>query len=38
MEIFCEDCKLAAPVGFCGGFRPSFRVHRVKSTRAAKNA
>ena len=38
MEIFCEDCKLAAPVGFFGGFGPSFRVHGVKSTRAAKNA
>ena len=27
IEIFCEDCKLAAPVGFFRGFGPHFRVH-----------
>ena len=26
IEIFV-DCKLAAPVGFCRGFGPRFRVH-----------
>ena len=25
--IFCEDCKLAAPLAFFRGFRPRFRVH-----------
>ena len=24
IEIFCEDCKLAAPVGFFQGHRASF--------------
>ena len=38
IKIFCEDCKLAAPVGFFRGFGPHFRVHRFKSARPAKNA
>ena len=24
IEIFCEDCKLAAPLGFFSGLRPRF--------------
>ena len=38
IEIFCEDCKLAPPVGFYRGFGPRFRVHRFKSARPAKDA
>ena len=38
IKIFCEDCKLAAPVGFFRAFGPHFRVHRFKSARPAKNA
>ena len=38
IDIFCEDCKLAAPLGFFRGFEPRFHVHRFKSARPAKNA
>ena len=38
IEIFCEDCKLAAPVGFYRGFEPRFRVHQFNSARPAKDA
>ena len=31
IEIFCEDCKLAAPLALCRGFGPRSRVNRVKS-------
>ena len=27
IENFCEDCKLAAPLGFFRSFGPRFRVH-----------
>ena len=27
IENFCEDCKLATPLGFFRGFGPLFRVH-----------
>ena len=37
MEIFCEDCNLAALVGFYRGFGPRFRVHQFKSARPAKD-
>ena len=38
IEIFCEDCKLAAPIAFFRGFGPRVRVQRFKSARPAKNA
>ena len=38
IEIFCEHCKLAAPLAFLRGFGLRFRVHRFKSARLAKNA
>ena len=38
IEIFHEDCKLAAPVGFFRGFGPRFGVHGFKSAWPAKNA
>ena len=31
IEIFCEDCKLAAPLALCRGFGPRSRVNRFKS-------
>ena len=31
IEIFCEDCKLAAPLALCRGLGPRCRVHRFKS-------
>ena len=34
IETFCEDCKLAAPLGFFWGFELRFRI----LTRPAKNA
>ena len=37
IESFCEDCKLAAPLGFLRGLGPRFRVHRFRSARAAQN-
>ena len=27
IETFCEDCKLASPLGFFRGFGPRFHVH-----------
>ena len=30
IEIFCEDCQLAAPVSFFRGFQPRFRVHLLR--------
>ena len=38
IEIFCEDCKLAALLAFFRGFGPCARVKRFKSARPAKNA
>ena len=29
IEIFCEDCKLAAPLSFFRGFGPRFRAHSL---------
>jgi hypothetical protein len=29
IEIFCEDCKLAAPLGFFRGSGPRCRLHRL---------
>ena len=29
IEIFCEDCKLAAPRGYFRGFEPRFHVHQL---------
>ena len=36
IEIFCEDCELAAPLAFCRGFGPRFRVHQFKSAWPAR--
>ena len=30
IEIFCEDCQLAAPVSFFRGFEPRFSVHLLR--------
>ena len=30
IEIFCEDCKLAAPLSFFRGFEPRFRVDLLR--------
>lgn len=35
IEIFCEDCKLVAPLGFLRAFGPRFRVHRLRHSCAS---